>query len=141
MNATALSRITKLARAAALLLTLGLFTAGSIPAAGLAFPGVLHWIAHLAAYAMIAFAYGLGWPHRPAAYIAAIVATIGAVHELTQIVTHSHHFETEDTIVNAIGALIGVAIQRAIQRALTIEQQFAQARPRERHRTEYPDPE
>ena len=141
MNTSTLAGITKLARAAAALLTLGLFTVGSIPAVGLGFPGVLHWIAHLAAFAVIAFAFGFGWPQRPAAHIAAIVAAIGAVHELTQIVTHSHAFETEDVIVNAIGALIGVAIQRAIQRALTIEPQYAQARPRERHRAEYHDPE
>jgi hypothetical protein len=60
MDTTTLSPITKLARAAAVLLTLGLFTIGSIPAAGLAFPGLMHWIAHLAAYALLAFAYGLG---------------------------------------------------------------------------------
>jgi len=117
MNATTLARITKLARAAAALLTLGLFTIGSIPAAGLAFPGALHWLAHLATFALIAFAFALGWPLRSAAYIAALVACIGAVHEISEVVTHSHVFETRDVIVNAIGALIGVAIQRAVQRS------------------------
>ena len=119
MSATNLSPITKLARAAAVLLTLGLFTIGSIPAAGLAFPGPMHWVAHLAAYALIAFAYGLGWPLRPAAHLVALVAAIGAIHEITEIITHGHAFETRDVIVNAIGALIGVAIQRALQRVLT----------------------
>lgn len=62
---------------------------------------------------------GLGWAVRPAVHIAIFVATIGAIHEATEIVTHSHAFETEDAIVNAIGALIGVAIQRTMQRAIT----------------------
>lgn len=118
MAATSLSPITRLARATALLLTLGLFTVGSFPAVGLAFPGPMHWIAHLAAYALIAFAYGLGWPLRPAIQMAAAVAAIGAIHEFTEIYTHSHVFETEDVIVNAIGALIGVAIQRSLQRVV-----------------------
>jgi len=98
------------------LFTLGLFTIGSFPAAGHAFPGPLHWVAHLAAYALIAFAYGLGWPQRPAAQIAGLVAIIGAIHETTEIFTHSHAFETKDVIVNAIGALIGVVIQRTLSR-------------------------
>ena len=119
MNTTTLAPVAKFARAAALLLTLGLFTIGSIPAAGLVFHGVWHWIAHLAAYALLAVAYGLGWPQRPAMHIALVVAAIGAIHELTEIVTHHHAFEARDVIVNAIGALIGVAIQRAMQRAVS----------------------
>lgn len=101
-----------------MLLTLGLFTVGSMPAAGHAFPGAMHWVAHLAAYALIAFAFGLGWPKQPAVQIAALVAAIGAIHEATEIITHSHIFEIEDAIVNATGAMIGVAIQRAIQRVI-----------------------
>ena len=119
MNATALSSITRLARAAAALLTLGLFTVGSIPAAGLALPGVLHWVAHFAAYALIAFAFGLGWPLRRALHLAVLVAAIGVIHESSEIFTHSHAFEAEDAIVNAIGALVGVAIQRATLRAVS----------------------
>ena len=65
------------------------------------------------------FTFGLGWRLRLAVQVAAVVAAIGAVHEVTEIITHSHAFETEDVIVNAIGALIGVAIQRVMQRAVT----------------------
>ena len=119
MSATNLSPITRLARAAAVLLTLCLFTVGSYPAAGLAFPGAMHWVAHLATYALIAFAFGLGWPLRPAAHLVALVAAIGAIHEITEILTHGHALEPKDVIVNAIGALIGVAIQRAMRRAFT----------------------
>jgi hypothetical protein len=114
MIATGLSRITKPARAAAMLLTLGLFAVGSFPAAGQAFPGAWHLVAHLAAYALIAFTFGLGWPQRPAAHLVVLVAAISAIHEITEVVTHSHAFETNDVVINAIGALIGVAIQRAI---------------------------
>ncbi|TAK71654.1 MAG: hypothetical protein EPO19_04245 [Betaproteobacteria bacterium] len=115
MNATTLARVTKLARAAAVLLTLGLFTVSSIPAAGHAFPGILHWIAHIAAFALIALAFGLGWPLRPALHMAVLVAAIGAIHEATQIVTHNHAFETGDVSVNAIGALLGIVIQRVAE--------------------------
>ena len=118
MNATQLSRVTRIARTAAVLLTLGLFTIGSVPATGQAFPGALHWVAHLGAYALIACAFGLGWPLRPAALVAAFVAAIGAIHEGSEIFTHSHVFETADAIVNAIGALIGVAMQRVLQRTV-----------------------
>lgn len=113
MNARDRPRNIKLPRAIAALLTLGLFTIGSIPASGLAFPGAMHWMAHLVAYALIAFAFGLGWQQRPALQITALVTAIGAIHEATEIVTHSHGFETEDVMINALGAVVGVAIQRA----------------------------
>jgi VanZ family protein len=119
LNETTLLPVTKLARAAAVLLTVSLFAISSAPNAGQAFPGVMHWAAHLAAYALVAFAFGLGWPKRPIVHIAILVAAIGIIHESTEIVTHSHAFETEDAIVNAIGALVGVAIQRTTQRAIT----------------------
>ncbi len=76
----------------------------------------MHWVAHLAAYALIAFAFGLGWSQRSTLSIWVFVAAIGAIHEITEIITHSHAFETEDAVVNAIGALIGVAILRVIVR-------------------------
>lgn len=114
MNATTLSLRTRLARIAAVLLTLGLFTVGSIPTAGHAFPGTMHWVAHLSTYALIAFAFALGWPQRPAVQVTAFVAMIGVIHEITEIITHSHAFETEDAMVNAIGTLLGVAVQRAL---------------------------
>lgn len=116
MNAITLRPAASLARSIAVLLTLGLFTVGSLPTAGHAFPGAMHYVAHLAAYALIAFAFGLGWQQRPVLQTAAFVAIIGTIHESTEIITHNHGFETEDAIVNALGALIGVAIQRAIPR-------------------------
>lgn len=119
LNAVTHPRITKFARASAVLLTVLLFTLGNVPATGHAFPGVLHWIAHLSAYALICFAAGLGWPRQSAVLIAAIVAAIGLIHESTEIITHSHGFETADAIVNAIGAIVGVAVQRTAQIAIS----------------------
>ena len=94
-------------RTAAILLIVALFIIGSLPATGEAFPGTMHWVVHLCYYALIAFTLGLGWQKMQATHIALIVAGVGVVHELTEIITHSHHFETEDAIVNAIGALTG----------------------------------
>jgi len=102
--------MTKLFRVTTALLILTLFTVGSLPAAGQAFPGIMHWVAHLSAFALIALSFGLGWPRMQATHIAVIVAAIGVFHELTEIITHSHAFETQDAVINSIGALIGVAI-------------------------------
>ena len=99
-------------RAATVLLILCLFTVGSYPAAGQAFPGNMHWLAHLSAYGLIAFVIGLGWQKMKPIHIAIIVGAIGFVHEVTEIVTHSHGFESTDVVVNAIGALIGAGILR-----------------------------
>lgn len=106
-------------RAVALLLTVALFTIGSVPAAGYAFPGTAHWVAHLTAYAMIAFFFGRGWPARPAAHIVVFVAAIGTLHEASEIISHNHAFETADALVNAFGASIGVTIQAVTKRTYT----------------------
>ena len=101
-------------RALAIALTVFLFVAGSFPAAGQGFPGVTHWIAHLASYAVIAFAYGLGWQKQPAILVAGFVAALGAIHEYSEIVTHDHALEIADVLVNSIGAAIGVELERAL---------------------------
>jgi VanZ family protein len=108
-------------RATTVLLILGLFTIGSMPAAGQVFHGTMHSVAHLSAYALIAFAFGLGWQRMQATHIAAIVATIGCIHELTEIITHSHGFEINDVVINAIGALIGVTILSGIRKLRKVD--------------------
>lgn len=113
------STIVTSSRALAIALTVFLFVAGSIPAAGQAFPGVMHWIAHLAAYALIALAYALGWQKQPALLVAGFVAALGAIHEYSEIFTHGHALEIADILVNAIGAGLGVALARAIVPATT----------------------
>ncbi len=108
--------MTTLYRATTVLLILGLFTLGSMPAAGQAFTGTMHWVAHLSTFALIAFVFGLGWQRMQEAHIAAIVASIGCIHELTEIFTHSHGLEINDVVINAIGALIGVTILSGIRK-------------------------
>ncbi len=103
-------------RATTLLLIVCLFTVGSIPAVGKAFPGSMHWVIHLATYALIAINFGLGWRNMQATHIAAIVTAIGVIHEITEIITHSHVFEFTDAIVNGFGAVIGVAILTMLQK-------------------------
>ncbi len=103
-------------RALAIALTVVLFIAGSFPAAGEAFPGVTHWIAHLAAFGVIAFAYGLGWQNQPAMLVASFLAGLGAIHEYSETFTHHHTLELADIAVNSIGAGIGVALERALAR-------------------------
>lgn len=103
-----------------MLLTLGLFTIGNISNVGHAFPGALHWIVHVVTYALIAFSFSLGWPQRSALLIVTIVAAIGAIHEAMEIITHNHAFEAGDVVINAIGVVIGVMVQRITrQRAST----------------------
>ncbi len=112
IDSTSTPTLTRIARITALLLTLGLFTVGNLPNAGQAFPGILHWVAHFCAYALIAFTFSLGWPHRPAVHLGLLVTVLGALHETTEIITHHHPFETEDVMVNTLGALLGIAVHR-----------------------------
>ena len=100
----------KLFRVATVLLIFSLFTIGSMPATGLAFPGYSHWAVHFSTYALLALFFGLGWQKLKPSYIALIVTAIGFVHELSEIVTHSHALEFNDVIVNASGALTTVVI-------------------------------
>lgn len=106
--------IVQCCRALAIALTVFLFVVGSFPAAGKAFPGVMHWLAHFATYAVIAFSYGLGWHKQPAMLVAGFVAALGAIHEYSEIFTHEHTFEIADALVNAIGAVVGVAVERVV---------------------------
>ena len=108
------STIATTSRALAIALTVLLFVAGSFPAAGLAFPGLTHWVAHLAAYAAIAFAYALGWQKQPALLVLGFVAALGTIQECSEIFTHHHALEIADILVDTFGAGIGVALKRAI---------------------------
>lgn len=106
----------KIARVTAVLLVLLLFTLGSMPETGAAFPGVMHWVAHLGMYALIAFVVGFGWRQWPAYTVVALVALIGLLHEASEIVTHHHPLEINDLWINASGALIGTLLQWSIRR-------------------------
>jgi uncharacterized membrane protein (DUF2068 family) len=101
-------------RVLAYILVIILFTAGSVPAVGEAFPGNLHWIAHLCAYSLIAASIGLGWPTRSMLFVAAVAGLIGLIHEITEIATHHHMLEWPDVMINSLGGLIGVVLQRVL---------------------------
>jgi len=101
-------------RALAIALTVFPFVAGSFPSAGQAFPGVAHWIAHLPAYALIAFAYGLGWQRKPALLVAGFVTVLGAIQECSEIFAHHQALEVADILVDSIGAAIGVTLAHAL---------------------------
>ena len=103
-------------RPATVLLILCLFTVGSIPAVGKAFPGNMHLVTHLVAYALIAISFGLGWQSMQAMHLVAIVTTIGVIHEMSEIITHSHPFEFKDAIVNGFGAFLGASILYGLQK-------------------------
>lgn len=92
------------------LLIILLFTVGNVPAAGQQFPGTAHWVAHVSAYAVIAFTFGLGWNRIPWPYVALIVGVVGFVHELTEIVFHAHPFEALDALVNFVGGAMGAGL-------------------------------
>ena len=110
--------IVALSRALAIALTVLLFVAGSPPAAGQAFPGVTHWIAHLAAYAAIGFAYGLGWHKQPAILVLGLVASLGLIQEISEIFTHHHALEIADILVDSVGTAIGLILERALAPAV-----------------------
>ena len=110
-----LSTIARFARIVAGLSVVVLFSVGSFPATGHAFPGTLHWVAHIGAYGVIGGAAALGWPQRPALLLTGLVASLGAVHEVSEIITHQHGFEGYDALVNALGAAIGVTLARLIR--------------------------
>jgi len=112
------STITSISRALAIALTVLLFVAASPPAAGQAFPGVTHWIAHLAAYAAVGFAYGLGWHKQPAIFLLGLVAALGLIQEYSEIFTHHHALEIADILVDAVGAAIGLILERALAPAV-----------------------
>ena len=108
----------KIARIAATVLVLLLFTVGSLPETGSAFSGMMHWIAHVGMYALISFAVGLGWRQLPAWLVVALVALVGVFHESTEIFTHHHALEIVDMGVNALGAFVGTFMQRLTVRCV-----------------------
>jgi len=108
------SAIAASCRALTIALAVFLFVASSFPAAGLAFPGITHRVAHLTAYAVIGFAYGLGWQRQPSLPIFGFVAALSAIQECSEIFTHHHALDVADVLVDSIGAAIGGALTRPL---------------------------
>ncbi|HVC11109.1 MAG TPA: hypothetical protein VNE59_05705 [Burkholderiales bacterium] len=103
--------------AAGIALTLGLLWASVVPAARKVFAyGDLHYAAHFAAFAVLAFAWRRGLRGVPAWIVLLAVVAFGFGQEAIEIAGHAHPFELADALVDAAGALVGVVIARTTQR-------------------------
>ena len=103
----------RLIRAAAVLLTLGLFTLGSITHRW-AYFSRRDALGGASCYLCFDCLHLLPWLAAPVSTAhCCLGSVIGVIHEVTEIITHSHGFEIKDVMVNALGVLIGVLIQRA----------------------------
>ncbi len=99
----------KLALVAALIASL--FLAGNHPASVIAME-TWHDAAHVAALAAIAYASARAWPRRHWLAVAAGVALLSGLHELSQELTSAHAAEWSDVVFNAMGSLLGASLAR-----------------------------
>ena len=115
-----LRRLARLARFAffaglALVILLSLLPAEELPATGL-------WdkANHLAAYAALALAGGLGYRGRRALAVLALgLLLLGAALELAQSLVPGRMASLEDILANAIGVALGIALATALGALLT----------------------
>ncbi|MCC6609124.1 MAG: hypothetical protein IT515_05540 [Burkholderiales bacterium] len=99
------------ALAGAAVMTLALLWASVVPGAGVVFAyGGMHYVAHFAAFTVLAFAWRYALPKAPAWAVLAAVVAFGFAHEAIEIAGHAHGFELADALVDAAGALAGVAL-------------------------------
>ena len=68
-----------------------------------------HYAAHFAAFATYAVVWSLGLPRVRPVVLACAVIAFGFLHEAYEIQGHSHGFELDDAIVDALGAIAGLA--------------------------------
>ena len=101
---------------AAIALTVFLLAASVVPAAGQAAYGVWHWIAHFGAYALLAFLWRRALPRAPALALAAAVIAFGFAQEAIEIAGHAHGFELADALVDAAGAVVGIAAAHVLSK-------------------------
>jgi hypothetical protein len=102
---------------AAIVMTLGLLWASVIPGSGKAGAyGGLHYVNHFTGYAVLAFAWRRGLPKVPPWAMLAAVIAFAFVQEGIEVAGHGHPFELNDAVVDALGAMVGVAIERALGR-------------------------
>ena len=71
---------------------------------------ILHWLAHLVAFAILAFTWRFGLPRFSAIAVALAVVAFGLAHEAIEILGHSHAYEWADVVVDSIGSISGVVI-------------------------------
>ena len=78
-----------------------------------------HYLAHFAAFAVLAFAWRRGLRGVPAWLVLLAVVAFGFAQEAIEVAGHAHPFELADALVDAAGALVGVVIARTTQRTRT----------------------
>jgi VanZ family protein len=94
---------------AAVALTVSILAASLIPTAGEVAYGDWHWIAHFGAYAALAWLWRRALPRASALRVAAAVIAFGFAQEAIEIAGHAHAFELADALVDAVGAVVGIA--------------------------------
>jgi len=99
---------------AALALSAALVWASFIPAAGHAFGGGWHWLAHFGAFLALALAWRGALPRAPAWGVALGVIAFGFAQEAIEVVGHAHGYELGDALVDALGAVVGIALARLV---------------------------
>lgn len=107
--------MTSVYRAVAIFVIVAIFITSSIPAIVQSIPSTMHYVAHCSAYAFMAAIICLGWPKIKLIRIATLVASVGILHELSEIITHHHGFEYIDAIIDGMGALVGTVILKGLQ--------------------------
>lgn len=88
------------------------FVAGRPPISDALNGSGLHWIAHIATYAVLAACYGKGLPRIPAILIGGLVVAIGGLHELYEVIRYGIDFEFHDVFYDGVGAAIGALLAR-----------------------------
>jgi len=97
----------------ALMMSIAIFFVAGRPAVGEVLNGSgLHWIAHIATYAVLAACYGKGLPRAPALLIGGLVVAIGGLHELYEVIRYGIDFEFHDVFYDGVGAFIGALLVR-----------------------------
>ena len=88
----------------ALAMTALLMWAGAEPAAGAAFEGWLHWVAHPAAFAVLTWAWQAALPRASPWMTVLGVALFAVGHEAYEVRAHVHAFEGIDVLLDLLGA-------------------------------------
>jgi len=98
--------------ASAIVMTIGLTLVAATPSSADIVGSALHRPAHIAAYAMVAFAWTRGLPMVSAPLMMLAGVALGFAHEALEIVGHRHPFELADAFYDAAGAITGVIVAR-----------------------------
>ena len=100
--------------AVAITMTLVVLWASVAPAASRIPPSGTHHLGHLVSFGVLAMAWSFAYARAPWVLVLCLVAAFGFMQEAIEIVGHGHAFEVSDAIVDAMGAVAGVAFSRLL---------------------------